>query len=80
VREFADLPREARRLVRESRQGLLELIIPNVLAENPKLASKQVAEMISVFFSGICIEANLDPDPARVREKISAFMDVLRRL
>jgi hypothetical protein len=35
-------------------------------------------QLISAFFSGICIEANLNPDRKRARRKIRDFMQMLR--
>jgi hypothetical protein len=57
---------------------LKQLLRANVAVENPKMDIKSVCELISVFFSGICIEANLNPHRKRARRKFSDFMQILR--
>jgi hypothetical protein len=37
-----------------------------------------LSELICAFFSGICIEANLNPDRKRARRKIRKFMQMVR--
>jgi hypothetical protein len=37
-----------------------------------------ICDLVSVFFSGICIEANLNSDRSRARQKIENFMQMLR--
>ena len=37
-----------------------------------------LCELICAFFSGICIEANLNPDRKRARRKIREFMQLVR--
>jgi hypothetical protein len=50
----------------------------NIAAENPKMDADVVCDLVSVFFSGICIEANLNADRSRAREKIKNFIQMLR--
>jgi TetR/AcrR family transcriptional regulator, copper-responsive repressor len=80
VRELAHLPKEARRMVKESREQLKQLIKVNCEAENSKTDAGALTDMIAIFFSGICVEANLDQDNTRVRQKIDSFVDTLRSL
>jgi AcrR family transcriptional regulator len=78
MRELDCLPAEARKVITEGSVKLKQLLRANVAAENPKIDVKSVCELISVFFSGICIEANLNPDRKRARRKIRDFMQMLR--
>jgi AcrR family transcriptional regulator len=78
MRELDCLPAEARKVIADGTTKLKELLRANVAAENPKMDAKSACEMISVFFSGICIEANLSPDRKRTRRKIRDFMQMLK--
>lgn len=78
MRELDGLPAEARKVIVDGTAKLKELVRANVAAENPNMDAKSVCELISVFFSGICIEANLNPDRKRARRKIRDFMQMLR--
>jgi AcrR family transcriptional regulator len=80
MRELECLPREARNFINEGRQRIRERLMKNVRAENPKMDAAAVCDLVSIFFSGISIEANLNPDPSAVRVKIANFMRMLRRL
>jgi hypothetical protein len=55
-----------------------KLLQANVAAEKPEMDVRSLCELIFVFFSGICIEANLSPDRKRARRKMKDFMQVLR--
>jgi TetR/AcrR family transcriptional regulator, copper-responsive repressor len=78
MRELDCLPAEARKVIADGSAKLKQLLRANVAAENPKIDVKSACELISVFFSGICIEANLNPDRKRARRKIWDFMQMLR--
>jgi hypothetical protein len=78
MRELDCLPAEARKVITDGRVKVNQLLRANVAAENPKIDVKSVCDLISVFFSGICIEANLNPDRKRARRKIRDFMQMLR--
>jgi AcrR family transcriptional regulator len=78
MRELDSLPAEARKVIADGSAKLKQLLRANVAVENPKIDVKSVSELISVFFSGICIEANLNPDRKRARRKIRDFMQMLR--
>src|ERR1700726_3809858 len=55
MREFAILPGEAHAIVAQSRAGLKRLLVKNIQAEESKMDPELVAEMVLVFFSGLCI-------------------------
>ena len=80
MRELECMPRETRNMIAEGRKKIRELVMRNVRAENPKIDAAAVCDLVSVFFSGISIEANLNPDSSTVRAKVANFMGMLRRL
>lgn len=78
MRELDCLPAEAREMIADGGAKLKELLRANVAVEKPKMDVKSLCELISAFFSGICIEANLNPDRKRAQRKIKDFMQMLR--
>jgi AcrR family transcriptional regulator len=78
MRELTGLPPEARKVIVDGRAKLKRLLRANIASENPKMDIDAVCELVSVFFSGICIEANLNTDRSRARQKIESFMQMLR--
>jgi TetR/AcrR family transcriptional regulator, copper-responsive repressor len=78
MRELDSLPAEARKMIADANAKLRQLLQANVSAERPKMDVKSLCELIAAFFSGICIEANLNPDRKRARRKIRDFMKMLR--
>lgn len=78
MRELDGLPAEARKVIADGRAKLNQLLQANVAFEKPKMDVSSLSELIFAFFSGICIEANLNPDRKRVRRKIRNFMQMLR--
>jgi AcrR family transcriptional regulator len=80
MRELECMPREARDVIVAGRQKISELLMRNVRAENPKMGAAAVCDLVTVFFSGISIEANLNLDPSVAREKVANFMTMLRGL
>ncbi len=78
MRELKSLPPEARKVIVDGRAKLKHLLKANIASENPKMDVDMVCDLVSVFFSGICIEANLNTDRSRAREKIKNFMQMLR--
>jgi AcrR family transcriptional regulator len=78
MRELAALPPEARKVIADGRARRNRLLRANVASENPKMGVDAVCDLISAFFSGICIEANLNANRSRARQKIRNFMQMLR--
>jgi AcrR family transcriptional regulator len=78
MRDLAALPPEARKVIADGRAKLKRLLKANIASENPKMDVDAICDLVSVFFSGICIEANLNSDRSRARQKIEAFMQMLR--
>lgn len=78
MRELDCLPAEARKVIADGTAKLKRLLRANIAVEKPKMDAKSVCELISAFFSGICIEANLNPDRKRAQRKIRDFMQMVR--
>ena len=78
MREFAILPDEAHAIVAQSRDTLKRLLVKNIEAEGSKMDPESVAEMVLVFFSGLCIERNLRSGKNSPARKIENLMKVLR--
>ena len=78
MRELDNLPPEARKLILDDRARLHRLLRANLASEKPKMDVNALCELICAFFSGICIEANLNPDGKRARRKIREFMQMIR--
>jgi hypothetical protein len=78
MRELDGLPTEARKVIAAGLAKLNRLLRANVAFEKPKMDVNSLCELISTFFSGICVEANLNPDRKRARRKVRHFMQMLR--
>ena len=78
MRELTGLPPEAHKVILDGRAKLKRLLRVNIASENPKMDVDVVCDLVSVFFSGICIEANLNANRSRARQKIENFMRMLR--
>jgi AcrR family transcriptional regulator len=78
MREFAILPDKAHAIVAESRAAVKRLLIKNIEAEGSKKDPESVAEMVLVFYSGLCIEHNLKSGKNSRARKIENLMRVLR--
>jgi hypothetical protein len=59
---------------------LLDLLARNIAAETTSMPPRQVAAIALTFFSGLCIEMNLDPSTQAVARKVGQFMKVLKSL
>lgn len=79
MREAELLPAEAHGIVNESRNELKRLFRRNIEAEATRLPAEEITEILSTFFSGLCIETNMriGKSPA---QKVEDFMRCLRTL
>jgi AcrR family transcriptional regulator len=80
MREVAILPDEAYAVMTGSRALLERLLAMNIEAEKPGMAPSAIAEMVVSFFSGLCIERNLNSGKTSSNRKIENFMTALRGL
>jgi AcrR family transcriptional regulator len=80
LRELPQLPLEARRLIEQTRASLHAAFLKNIIAEHTSLPAEQVADMIATFFSGICIEQNINCCPELLSNRIDGLMHALKRI
>jgi AcrR family transcriptional regulator len=80
MREFAILPDKAYGAITGNRALLQHLLTRNIKVEKPRMAPSAIAEMVLSFFSGLCIERNLESGKASFIRKIDNFMTALRSL
>lgn len=80
TREVAMLPEEAVSVIDAFNQDRLDHIKRNVIAEAPKMDAAAVADLIWTFFSGVCINANLDDDREVHSQRVANFLAVLKGL
>ena len=79
MREFSDLPPKARQLMVANVMKVHRQLIDNLAAERGDSDDNDsLAGLILTFFSGICLEQNLDPDRTRITKKIASFMQLIR--
>jgi AcrR family transcriptional regulator len=78
MRELEGLPAEARKTITDGRTKLKRLLRANIASEKPKMSVDALCELVSAFFSGICIEANLNAGRTRARRKIKDFMQMIK--
>ena len=80
MREFSDLPSDVHDLVASTRARLKPLVVQNIQAENPSMDAEALAELVMVFFSGICIEQNMASGKRAANDRINSFMQAMRAL
>src|SRR5271155_3739349 len=79
MREFADLPPQARRIMIANMTKAHQLLIGNLAAARGGTdENESLADLIITFFCGICLEQNLSPDRSQITKKIEAFMELIR--
>lgn len=78
MREFAILPHKAHEIVAKNRAEMRQLLINNIQAEKPQTDPGVLADLISTFFSGLCVEQNLEGKRTATEQRIGALMKVLR--
>lgn len=80
MREYAVLPPEARELMKNSLVLLKRLLLKNIQAEQSAMEPGVIADLVLTFFSGLCVEQNLQPSKAHITRKIENFMEMLRKM
>lgn len=79
LRELSALPPAAEKIISQGRVRLRKLLKANVTAANPSADGNALCDLISTFFSGVCIEANLSEGRPRIQKRrINDFMQMLR--
>ena len=79
MREFSDLPTEARTLMQGSLALLRQHLVKNLVATGQwRAENESLADLILTFFSGICILQNLGPSVEEIDSRINQFMSLIR--
>jgi AcrR family transcriptional regulator len=80
MRELECLPEEARNIVNGSRKTLKGLWVQNIAAEKTHRSPEDISEVLSTFYSGLCIHQNLKMPRAVLEKAVSDFIVVLKLL
>ena len=81
MREFSDLPVEARKLMIRSVMRIRRQLIRNLSAARQKRRGNEgLADLIITFFTGISLEQNFDPTEKQIAHKIAQFMGLIRAM
>jgi AcrR family transcriptional regulator len=80
MREFAVLPAEAQTLMIDSLAFLKGLLLQNIKLEKTSTPPPMVADLVLTFFTGICLEQNLQSSKTHITGKIDSFMKMVRKL
>ncbi len=79
MREFSDLPSEARVLMNGSLTLLKRQMVKNLAATSQQRGDNDtLADLILTFFCGVCILQNLGPSVEEIDNKISQFLRLVR--
>jgi AcrR family transcriptional regulator len=80
MRELDQLPAEARSIIIEYRNELKELWAKNIAAEKTHQSPQAIADVLSTFFSGFCINQNLKISKASLIRQVQDFVTALKSL
>jgi len=82
MREFSDLPLQARELMIGSVKRIKRQLADNLSAARGKSkeSNDALAGLVITFFSGICLEQNLNPSEKEIARKIAQFMQLIRAM
>lgn len=79
MRDLSSLPAEANEMVNKSFVQLKKSIATNIAAEETKMDSSLLAEMVVTFYTGICFEQNLKNPRNSTNRKIEDFLSLLKK-
>ncbi len=79
MRETAVLPPEAQHILSDTRKSLKRLFFTNIAAEKTKRPPEALTEILTTFFSGLCIEQNLKAEKSPT-QTVEDFMRLLRSM
>lgn len=81
MREFTDLPPQARELIAGAAAHITRHVLKNVAAARGKKADNEaLADLIVTFYRGINVEQNLNPSKEQTAGKIARFMRLIRTM
>lgn len=79
MRDSELLHPEAAEMMAEGRRRLKQLFFKNIEAEKTRLPTEAVTELLSTFFSGICIEQSLKNSKASLIRKVDDFIAAMKK-
>lgn len=80
MRESAILPPVALDIITRSRSKLKQLIAKNIEVERPKMEVDALAELVLTFFTGDCMERNVNHSRAAALRRVETLMGLVRAL
>jgi AcrR family transcriptional regulator len=78
MRESAILPPAAIEIITGNRSKMKQLIAKNIAVERPKMDADSLAELVLTFFTGLCMEYNVNLSRAAALRKINQLMSLVR--
>jgi AcrR family transcriptional regulator len=79
MRDVSMLPQRGREIIATNTDVLRKLLIKNIKAASSSPKAGEMADMVLTFFSGLCIEENLQPKDAATVRRSQSFMKFLRQ-
>lgn len=79
MRDASVLPLKGRKIIAEKNAELRRLLIKNIKAESETANAADLADMVLTFFSGLCIEENLQPKDVAITRRIQSFLKLLQQ-
>lgn len=80
MRESAILPPVALEIITRSRSKLKQSIAKNIEVERPKMEVEALAELVLTFFTGDCMERNVNYSRAAALRRVETLMGLVRAL
>lgn len=78
LREISTLSDGIRQLLIDSHRRLMPEVVANVQAEQTRLPAELIADLVMVFFSGVCVESSLQTKDAV--DPVGHFMQAVKLL
>lgn len=79
LRECAALP-AAEPIVAASRAAMVTMLAQNIAAEGTSTPAVELADIVWVFFMGLCVEMHTSPAPRARARKIDHFLAMLKTM
>jgi TetR/AcrR family transcriptional regulator, copper-responsive repressor len=81
MREFPDLPRDARELMIGNVRLISQQLVRNLrMARGKRSDNQAIADLIITFFCGISVEQNVDSTGEMIADKVTYFMRLIRAM
>ena len=80
MRELESLPEEAREVIHKNRQELKKLLVRNISSEKSQAPPDVLADVISTFLAGVCIEQNMGHSKSTSLKRLQEFMNAVKAM